>query len=79
LLHYHGGERQMHAGDLVLVDAAANYQYASGDITRTYPISGAFTPAQRDIYQIVLQAQDEGMKAATAGRRSKRFIRRPWR
>ena len=67
VLHYHGGERQMHTGDLVLVDAAANYQYASGDITRTYPISGAFTPAQRDIYQIVLQAQDEGMKAATAG------------
>src|SRR5262245_26815570 len=66
-LHYHGGERQMHTGDLVLVDAAANYQYASGDITRTYPVSGAFTPAQRDIYQLVLQAQDEAMKVARAG------------
>jgi Xaa-Pro aminopeptidase len=67
VLHYHGGERQMHTGDLILVDAAANYQYASGDITRTYPVSGAFTPAQRDIYQIVLQAQDEAMKVAKAG------------
>jgi len=67
VLHYHGGERQMHTGDLILVDAAANYQYASGDITRTYPVSGAFTPPQRDIYQIVLQAQDEGMKVAKAG------------
>jgi Xaa-Pro aminopeptidase len=67
VLHYHGGERQMHTGDLILVDAAANYQYASGDITRTYPVSGAFTPLQRDIYQIVLQAQDEGMKVAKAG------------
>ena len=67
VLHYHGGERQMHTGDLILVDAAANYQYASGDITRTYPVGGAFTPLQRDIYQIVLQAQDEGMKVAKVG------------
>jgi Xaa-Pro aminopeptidase len=66
-LHYHGGERQMHTGDLVLVDAAANYQYASGDITRTYPVSGAFSPEQRDIYQIVLRAQDEGIKEAKVG------------
>jgi len=66
-LHYHGGERQMHTDELILVDAAANYQYASGDITRTYPISGTFTPAQRDLYQIVLQAQDEAIKVARAG------------
>jgi Xaa-Pro aminopeptidase len=57
----------MHTGDLILVDAAANYQYASGDITRTYPVNGTFSPLQRDIYAIVLQAQDEGMKVAKAG------------
>src|SRR5882672_1882729 len=67
ILHYHGGERQMQAGELLLVDAACNYQYASGDITRAYPVSGTFSPLQRDIYQIVLQAQDEGMKEAKAG------------
>jgi Xaa-Pro aminopeptidase len=67
VLHYHGGERQMHTGDLILVDAAANYQYQSGDITRTYPVSGTFTQPQRDIYEIVLRAQDEGMKVAKAG------------
>jgi Xaa-Pro aminopeptidase len=67
ILHYHGGDRQMHTGDLILVDAAANYQYASGDITRTYPVNGTFSPLQRDIYAIVLQAQDEGMKVAKAG------------
>ena len=67
ILHYHGGDRQLHTGDLVLVDAAANYQYASGDITRTYPVSGTFSPLQRDIYQIVLQAQEEGMKVAKPG------------
>ena len=40
----------MQAGDLLLVDAAANYDYMSGDITRTYPIGGTFTPNQKDIY-----------------------------
>ena len=67
ILHYSENNRQMQAGDLLLVDAAANYQYMSGDITRTYPISGTFTPAQKDIYSIVLQAQDEAMKVARAG------------
>jgi Xaa-Pro aminopeptidase len=67
ILHYPGGSRQMQAGDLLLVDAACNYEYASGDITRTYPVSGTFTPAQKDLYEIVLQAQDEGMKTARPG------------
>jgi Xaa-Pro aminopeptidase len=67
ILHYQGGDRQMQAGDLLLVDAACNYEYASGDITRTYPVGGTFSPAQRDLYQIVLQAQDEGMKIARPG------------
>src|SRR5439155_3957058 len=39
----------------------------SGDITRTYPVSGAFSPAQKEIYQLVLQAQDEGAAVAKAG------------
>jgi len=52
---------------LLLVDAACNYGYMSGDITRTYPVSGAFSPAQKEIYRIVLQAQDEGAAAAKPG------------
>ena len=67
ILHYSENNRQMQAGELLLVDAAANYEYMSGDITRTYPISGTFTQAQKDIYSIVLQAQDEAMKVARAG------------
>jgi Xaa-Pro aminopeptidase len=67
ILHYSENNRQMQAGDLLLVDAAANYDYMSGDITRTYPIGGMFTPNQKDIYAIVLQAQDEAMKVARAG------------
>jgi Xaa-Pro aminopeptidase len=67
ILHYNENNRQMQAGDLLLVDAAANYEYMSGDITRTYPIGGVFTQAQKDIYAIVLQAQEEAMKVARAG------------
>jgi len=67
ILHYPGGQRQMQAGELLLVDAACNYGYMSGDITRTYPIGGTFTPAQRDIYKIVLDAQDASAAAAKPG------------
>lgn len=67
ILHYSASNRQMKAGDLLLVDAAANYQGLTGDITRTYPISGTFTDAQKDIYRAVLAAQDAGIQAARAG------------
>jgi Xaa-Pro aminopeptidase len=67
ILHYPESDRQMHAGDLLLVDAACNYEYMSPDITRTYPVSGSFTQAQKDIYAIVLQAQEEAMQVARPG------------
>ena len=67
ILHYPRGERQMMAGELLLVDAACNYGYMAADITRTYPVSGTFSPLHRDIYQLVLQAQDEAMKIARPG------------
>lgn len=67
ILHYEASKRKMEPGDLLLVDAAANYQYMTVDITRTYPISGTFSAIQKDIYNIVLQAQDEAMKVAKAG------------
>ena len=57
----------MQAGELLLVDAACSLQYLTGDITRTYPIGGTFSPAQKDIYSIVLQAQQEGVQAARPG------------
>jgi Xaa-Pro aminopeptidase len=67
ILHYPDSDRQMQAGDLLLVDAAANYQYMAGDITRTYPVSGKYTPAQKEIYAIVLQAQEDAMQVAHPG------------
>ena len=68
VLHYTADRRKMEAGDLLLVDAAASYQGMTGDITRTYPVSGRFTPAQKDIYRICLVAQDAGRKVAAAGK-----------
>ena len=66
-LHYEASTRQMKNGDLLLVDAAANYNYLTTDITRTYPINGKFTSVQKDIYEIVLRAQEEGIKVAVTG------------
>jgi Xaa-Pro aminopeptidase len=67
ILHYTENTRQMRAGELLLVDAACAYEYMAGDLTRTYPVSGTFTPAQKDIYAIVLQAQEEAMAVVRAG------------
>jgi Xaa-Pro aminopeptidase len=67
ILHYPRGERQMQAGELLLVDAACNYGYMAADITRTYPVSGTFSPLHKEIYQIVLQAQDAAMNVARPG------------
>ena len=67
VLHYHEGDRQMKDGELLLVDAACNFGYLSGDITRTYPVSGKFSPAQREIYQLVLEAQADAIRAARPG------------
>jgi Xaa-Pro aminopeptidase len=70
ILHYSKSSRLMEPGDLLLVDAAANYQGYTGDITRTYPVSGTFTREQRDIYEIVFAAQEAGIKAVRAGART---------
>jgi Xaa-Pro aminopeptidase len=67
ILHYHESSRQMQAGELILVDASANYQGYTVDITRTYPVSGTFSEAQKDLYRLVLAAQEAGMAAAKIG------------
>ena len=64
ILHYPESDRQMQAGELLLVDAACSLDSMSGDITRTYPVSGRFSPEQTEIYQLVLRAQDAGIAAA---------------
>lgn len=67
ILHYEKSNRQMKDGDLLLVDASGNYKGYTVDITRTYPINGKFTAAQREIYELVLKAQDEAMRMTRAG------------
>ncbi|MFL6279928.1 MAG: aminopeptidase P N-terminal domain-containing protein [Vicinamibacterales bacterium] len=67
ILHYQKSSRKMEPGDLLLVDAAANYQGLTGDITRTYPVDGKFSREQRDIYDVVYAAQQAGEKAARTG------------
>ena len=67
ILHYPKDERRMKEGELVVVDAGAEEQYYATDVTRTYPVSGKFSPEQREIYNIVLKAQAAGIAAAKAG------------
>ncbi len=57
ILHYGENTRLMQDGDLLLIDAACEYGYHSSDITRTFPVNGRFTPAQRSIYELVLRSQ----------------------
>jgi len=67
VLHYPKDDRVMKEGELVVVDAAAEEQFYATDVTRTYPVSGKFSPEQREIYDIVLKAQAAGIAAAKAG------------
>lgn len=57
VLHYTENNQQLHDGDLVLIDAGAEYQGYAGDITRTFPVSGVFSRAQASLYQLVLDTQ----------------------
>lgn len=68
VLHYSANGRQMQAGDLLLVDAGCEYDCYASDVTRTYPVSGRFTPAQRAVYEIVLEAHGAALSAVAPGR-----------
>ena len=57
ILHYESNKRKMEDGDLLLMDIGAEYGYYTADITRTIPVNGRFSPEQRTIYQLVLDAQ----------------------
>lgn len=57
VLHYINNDGDLRDGELLLVDAGAEYKGYASDITRTYPINGKFTKAQREIYDLVLEAQ----------------------
>ena len=56
ILHYRDNDQPLKAGDVLLIDAGCEYESYASDITRTFPVSGRFTPEQRAVYQIVLEA-----------------------
>lgn len=57
ILHYINNDGELHDGELLLIDAGAEYRGYASDITRTFPINGRYTKAQREIYDLVLEAQ----------------------
>ncbi|MBS0357855.1 MAG: aminopeptidase P N-terminal domain-containing protein, partial [Proteobacteria bacterium] len=63
ILHYTENSSSLQSGSLLLIDAAGEYQNYASDITRTFPINGQFTEAQKTIYELVLKAQLAGIAA----------------
>lgn len=67
VLHYIRNDARIRNGDLVLIDAGCEYRCYAADVTRTFPASGTFTPAQRQIYEIVLAAQAAAIDTMRVG------------
>lgn len=67
IAHYNKNNRKMAAGDLVLMDFGADLDYLCMDITRTWPVSGTFTPGQREYYRVVLEVQKACIAAYRPG------------
>lgn len=67
ILHYISNRDRISDGDLLLIDAGAECDFYSADITRTWPVNGKFTPEQKDIYELVLAANEAGINAVKPG------------
>jgi len=67
ILHYGENEARLNDGDLLLIDAGAEYEFYASDITRTFPVNGRFSPAQREIYELVLESQLEAISMSRPG------------
>ncbi|MBN8726695.1 MAG: Xaa-Pro aminopeptidase [Xanthomonadales bacterium] len=68
VLHYRANDGTLADGDLLLVDAGAEFQCYASDITRTWPVNGRFTPAQRALYELVLESQLAAIDEVRPGR-----------
>lgn len=67
ILHYRENDAMLRDGDLLLIDAGAEYDCYASDITRTFPVNGRFNDLQRDIYEVVLEAQMAAIDKCRAG------------
>lgn len=66
-LHYVFNDAELKDGEMLLIDAGAEWKYYSGDITRSYPINGKFNPAQRDLYSSILDIQKRAVDSVKPG------------
>ncbi len=67
ILHYHENSDELQDGDLLLIDAGCEYDLYASDITRTFPVGGRFTPEQRALYEVVLDAQHAAIARTRPG------------
>jgi Xaa-Pro aminopeptidase len=67
VLHYRSNDAELADGDLVLIDAGCELEMYASDVTRTFPVGGAFSEPQRELYDVVLDANRAATKAARAG------------
>ncbi len=67
ILHYTENRAPLRDGDLLLIDAGAEYEYYAADITRTFPVNGQYTPPQRALYELVLEAQHAAIAKVRPG------------
>ena len=67
VLHYISNNAQLQDGELLLIDAACEFEGYAADITRTFPVNGRFNGAQKDVYELVLSAQAAAIAAARPG------------
>lgn len=67
ILHYFAGEPELKDGDLVLIDMGEEYQHYASDITRTFPVNGKFSEAQKAIYELVLDTQNTVIEMVKPG------------
>ena len=68
ILHYNDNNAELKSGDMLLIDAGGEYDGYAADITRSFPVSGKFTPEQRDVYEIVLAAQRAAIDQVRPGK-----------
>lgn len=73
ILHYNANDARTRDGDLVLIDAGCEFDSYASDITRTFPVNGRFSAPQKQLYELVLRAQEAALAAIVPGRRYSDF------
>jgi Xaa-Pro aminopeptidase len=67
ILHYETNRKMLEGGNMLVIDAGAEYHGYTADVTRTLPVDGSFSPEEKAIYYAVFEAQEAGIKASKAG------------